>query len=279
MLKRIRIDDDTQETEVYTQVSQPASGGVRVPRRKLTRTKTISKVTGAGSLNKIINKAIMRSMETKENQLTRGESTAIQISQQITDLDVYDIIPPIAQGSGEAGRIGNRIRPVKFTLRVQLYCFNLGASIPPTYFDVYIFKSKSRNQADGLPTLFDMQNFLQDDNIAKQYNGSSLDGLRPLNTDKFTLVAKRRVMLFNPFNTTSQLSSTAQVSPSMTLYFDLSKHIKKQFTYNDNTSLAENDNMLIAIAATQTDGVIVGGSAANTVGSYRLISNIKYKDA
>lgn len=281
-MKRSRTEDGDDETStvVYTQMSERVPSGVYVRKPKLVRTKTIGKVTGAGNLNKIINKAILRSQETKENQLTRGEATPITVVQQITDLDVYDIIPPIAQGSGEAARIGNRIKPVKFTLKVQLHIFNLGALTVPTYFDIYIFKSKSRMQADGTPTLFDMQNFLQDDNGAKQYLSASLDGCRPLNSDKFRLVAKRRVMLFNPYNATNQISSTATLNPSTTLFFDLTKDIKKTLVYNDNTTLCENDNLLIACGATQSDGNIYGGGGPSILmGTMRMIANIKYKDA
>lgn len=277
-MKRARTDD-SQATIAYVSQSQgaPAAGAGRKP--GLMRTKTVGKITGAPGLNKLINKAIMRSLETKERQVTRGEATADPVNQQITDLDVYDILPQIAQGSGEGSRIGNRVRPVSMIVKVQLYCYNLGATIPPTYFDVYLFKLKSHNQSDGLPTLFDMQAFLQDGNTAKSYSGAALDGLRPVNTDKFTVVARRRVMLFNPFNTTGQLSSTAVLNPAMTLYFDVTKHLKKTLIYNDNTALAENDSLFIAVGATMVNGVVIGGGPSFSVGEYRLISSIKYKDA
>lgn len=275
--KRARTDD-SQATIAYTQSEgAPAAGAGR--KSRLMRTKTVGKITGAPGLNKLINKAIMRSLETKERQATRGESTADPVNQQITDLDVYDILPQIAQGSGEGSRIGNRVRPVSLTVKVQLYCYNLGNTIPPTYFDVYLFKLKNHNQSDGLPTLFDMQKFLQDGNTVKGYAGAALDGLRPVNTDKFTLVAKRRVTLFNPFNNTGQLSSTAFLNPATTLYFDVTKSMKKTFIYDDNTSLAENDSLFIAVGATMVNGVVVGGGPAFTVGEYRVISSIKYKDA
>lgn len=280
-MKRARTEDDslTQATEYIEYPARPVRSGVRMQRTKVIRTKTLGKVTGAGDLNKIINKAIMRSVETKERQLTRGESVADVVYQQIIDTDVYDILPQVAQGAGEGSRVGNRIRPVSLKIKVQLFCYNLGNTIPPTYFDVYLIKLKAHNQADGLPTLFDMQAFLDDGNTAKGYAGAALDGLRPINTDKFTLVAKRRVMLFNPFNTTGQISSTSTLNPATTLYFDVTKSMKKTFIYNDNNSLAENDSLFICVGATQVDGVPVGTISTTLMGGYRVISNLRYKDA
>lgn len=249
-------------------------------RPKLIRTKTISKVSGAGSLNKIINRAIMRSLETKENQLTLGATgLGLPIRQNIAEVDVYDLIPTVSQGTGQASRVGNRIRPVKFTATVQLYVRALGFTAQPTYIDVYIFKIKNKNPADGLPTLFEMQNFLQDDNAAKQYFGNSLDGVRPVNSDLFTLIKKKRVRLYNAINNSATVAMTNPEGPSTTLYFDLTRYIKKHFVYNDNSGLLENDNLLICCGCTQVDGISIGDVATTILADYRVITNLKYKDA
>ena len=46
--------------------------------------------------------------------------------------------------------------------------------------------------------------------------------------------------------------------------------------YEDALSQVNNDNLWLAIGATQTDGTSLGSSV---IGNYQFISEIKYKDA
>ena len=60
------------------------------------------------------------------------------------------------------------------------------------------------------------------------------------------------------------------------MYFDITKHVKKTWMYEDALSQVNNDNLWLAIGATQTDGTSLGSSV---IGNYQFISEIKYKDA
>jgi len=230
------------------------------------------------ALNRAIKAIVRRQMETKMNQDT---PSAKNIFNFITNTEVFSLFPVISQGTGQASRVGNKISPTYFQLKLAIIAANMngvyvGAS--STYFDIYIFKWKGANQEGGQPASSDMTQFLQDDNSAQSYDGQILDGLRPVNSDMFTLLKKKRITLNNIFNTTvGQMAGYYQsVSPQRTLTFNLTKYLKKTLIYDDNNTNVINDNMYIAIGGTQTDGTNV---TTSVMGSYQFFTNLKYKDA
>lgn len=225
-----------------------------------------------------VKKAVTRLMETKTQQLL---SSSNNIFQSMTNTEVYSLLPIVQQGVTQQNRVGNRIQPVKLTVKGSIIATHLNASYPgasSSYFDLYVFKSKAANQGGIAPTAGDMNLFLQQGSGGDSYNGQALDGLKPVNNDFFTLLAKRRYTLNNIYNTgigimTGYYQST---SPQQTFSIDLSKHLKQSWIYNDSSSNVINDNFYIAIGSTQTDGTSVG---ASVTGTYQFIVDLKYKDA
>lgn len=230
------------------------------------------------TLKKLVKSVISRTIETKSNQTTSSQQN---IFQAIDNLAVFNLIPVISQGTGESDRIGSRIQPTRFTVKLSIFCNNMnglyvGASA--SYFDIYIFKFKGSQNYSGPPTNTDMVKFLQNDNSTDAYNGQVLDGLRPINDDLFTLCYKKRITLSNIyFTTVGQMSGYYQsTNPHRTLYIDITKHIKKHLIYDDINTAPTNDNMYIAIGSTQTDGTSLAGQV---IGSYYFITDLKYKDS
>lgn len=241
-------------------------------RRRTRKVPKTSKNASKSNLVRLIKTVVNRQIESKERQITIGPITVRQL---ISDLNVVTLMPGIAQGTGETNRIGNSVKPVSCRLKMSLYCFNQGVTTPPTYFDIFIFKTKFINENAGSPSALDMQLFLDNNNGATSYDGDTFDGIRPLNDELFKLCVRKRIMLFNPFNATNQLSSTASVNPSRTVTFDLTKYVKSVLQFDDNTILATNDNLYLAVGTTQTDGV------KNSIdyGSYSALVDWKFKDA
>lgn len=237
--------------------------------RKVPKT---SKNASSSNLVRLIKKTLNRSIESKERQITIGP---IAVFQTITDVNVFSLMPGISQGTGETNRIGNSVKPVYCRLKMQLYALHQGANYPPTYFDIFVFKTKYINEDGGFPSALDMQMFLDNNNSSTAYDGDAFDGLRPLNDEMFRLVARKRVMLFNPFNSTSQISVTAPVSPARTVTFNLTKFVKSTLHFDDNNVLCTNDNLYLAVGCTQTDWV----KNANHYGTYQAVVDWKFKDA
>lgn len=243
-------------------------------RRRLSKRRGWSRPTK--KFSKTVKKIFNRQVETKYNQAT---TASVPIINQITDVQMVSIIPGIAQGVGQGDRLGNRIHPTRFTLKVVLTCLdikNIIALGSPTYFDIYIFKYKVKNQYGGFVTAADAAQFLQDDNSSTFYNGGALDGLRPVNDDIFRLCIKKRVCLANNSSATATQGIQASINPNRCLYFNLTKYIKKMWSYDDAVQTLTNDNIYVAIGATQTDGASLG---ASSIGRYQLIVNLSYKDA
>lgn len=222
-------------------------------------------------MRRAITKIVRREFETKSNQIT---TSPVLVESFIGASQVLDLQMVIPRGTGESDRVGNRIKPIKYTVKMWMECFNQSAGTSPTYFDIYIFKYKS-NSGSIAPGSAEMNRFLNADNSAQQYLGLITDGLRAINDDLFTLVAKRRVLLFNPFNSTNHLAATSSLQPSRTFHFDVTKHVKKTWMYDDGTNLPTNDNLWMAVGSTQSDGTTLIG----TTGRYQCICECKYKDA
>ncbi|UYD39126.1 MAG: capsid protein [Wigfec virus K19_571] len=245
-------------------------------RRTYKSRKTYKRPKLSKNFRKAVKTIMTRACETKAIQFP---SQVQNCNNNITNTSVFNIIPAISQGTSQSTRIGNKISPVYFTLRLSLTCLNIiniYALASPTYFDIYIFKWKSTNEAGGAPTAGDMNRFLQDNATGQSYNGELMDGLRPLNADQFTLLVKKRCTLsnFNAVNSTSGIFQ--QTNPNKTFYFNLTKHLKKVWIYDDNGTQVENDNFYIAVASTQTDGQSTGTSVT---GNWQYISDLRFKDA
>jgi len=234
-----------------------------------SRSRAPRKVTKG--LRRTLKSIVRRAAETKMNQETPAGQN---IFQGIDSVNAFNLIPAISQGTGQANRIGNKIMPIRFVVRLAIICANANnivAGASPTYFDIYIFKWKPANQAGAAP---DMGQFLQNDNTANFYNGGVLDGLRVVNSDCFNLLYKKRILLSNITNSGAISGVHQTTQPCKTLYINMSKHCKKTWLYNDTSNLVTNDNMYIAIGATQANG----DQFENAIGSYQYYVDFQYKD-
>jgi len=244
-----------------------------VRKRGYAKKRTYSSSTKRkGSIKKLIRREIARNTE---NKIKDYEIPEVDISNTIDDTSIRYLIPAVAQGTTQSTRIGNSIRVKKFTLRLSINQLNLGANVSPSYIDIYIFKPKFQNYWAGNVSAADMTQFLQNDSSSEPYNGQVLDGLRYVNTDMFTLCVKRRITLFNPYSTQATYATTSSINPNRNLYFDLTKHVKKRLLFEDGVSAVTNDNLCIAIGATQTDASTYFGYVAK----YQGIVQMTYEDA
>lgn len=226
------------------------------------------------TVKRYVKREIHRQVENKIQDVQLEDAVVDVV---ITDGDVRNLIPLVAQGTNQQTRVGNRIRVMSLRMKLHIRAYLQAASIGPIYFDVYIFKFRPSMFGGGPPAAVDMQLFLQDGSSAVQYTGlSPLSGLRKINTDYFTQCIKRRVALFNPSNSTSQIAVTSSMAPAITLTFDLTQHVKKLLIFDDNATSVQNDNLYIAIGGTPMSNDNV--SAVN-LGTYSYLIEMTYEDA
>lgn len=252
----------------------PYSKKRKYSKKRTYKSKGYKKPRVSKTVKRYVKREIHRQIEDKIQDVQIEDAV---IDTVITDGDVRNLIPLMSQGTNQQTRIGNRIRVKSLRMKLHVRCFNQTGSIQPIYFDIYIFKFKASNFGGGPPAAADMLLFLQDGSSAVQYTGlSPLSGLRKVNEDYFTLKVKRRISLFNPTNSTSQIASTSNLNPAMTLSFDLTQHVKKLLIYDDAATGVQNDNLYIAIGATSMGG---DNLSAVNAGSYSYIIEMRYEDA
>jgi len=213
-----------------------------------------------------------------ENKIQDVQVEGAVVDSIITDGDVRNLIPVMSQGTNQQTRVGNRVRVRSLKMKIHLSCNVQSGLFTPIYFDIFIFKFKASNFGGGPPAAADMLLFLQDGLSAVQYSGISvLTGLRKLNDDYFTHCIRRRVPLFNAQNSTSQVASTSNYNPAITLSFDLTPHVKKLLIFDDSATGVQNDNLYIAVGGTGQDQS-AGVSGVN-LGFYSYLVEMIYEDA
>lgn len=241
---------------------------------KRYRKKTYRKYTKKAkksSIRSVVRKEIHRLAENKINQF---DSVTYYFTQPILTGQAYNLLPAVNLGTGASSRIGNKIRIIKFTVKLLFYIFHQAAGSLPSYADLYIFKYKNYSQALGSLPANAMNEFLDANNSSTAYSGISTDYLRTINSDQFTLCFKKRMLLFNPDMSTGTLAGTAQIPCSRNITLDLTKHIKKTLVYDDADNKCSNDNLFIAVGSTQVDGSVLLGN----VGTYQWLTEFKYED-
>ena len=207
-----------------------------------------------------------------ENKVVQNESAAYFVTNPIGAGQIYNMLPLISQGTGVSNRTGNRIRVMKFVVKIMFNIFNNVASLP-CHFDMYILKYKNANQQTGIPTNAYTE-LLQSNNGFTAYTGFQTDYMRSINDDQWTLIKKRRTLLFNPNNTQNFAGATAQINPMRYVVYDLTKDVKKLWMYDDTTNTCTNEQLWICVGCTQSDGGVLIGN----VGTYQWLSELQYED-
>lgn len=242
---------------------------MKIPKSKTKKTKTKKQKV---SLGKTIKYELKRMAETKINDV---ESKGNLIYGYIDATTVYSLLPAISQGTGQGARVGNKIDCSNLNLKLSIYCYNQTATNPPTYFDIYIFKIKTKNVGGGFPSSADMVQFLEDGSTSKQYTGGALDGMRYLNDDLFTLCKKKRITLYNPYGSTV-IAATSSINPHRYFNINLTKYVKKSWLFNDAGTTIENDNLYLAIGSTLTSGNTL--PVTTLFGDFSYLIQAKFKD-
>lgn len=223
-----------------------------------------------------VKRELARNIENKYKDVQIGPQLTSNI---IDNADVVNLCPTILQGTTQSTRIGNKIKIKNCTVRISftlLPIANIIASPLPTYVDIYLFKTKYQNNWDGGVSATDMQAFLQDDSTSVQYVGNPLDGLRDVNSDLFKSCIHKRLTLYNPTSTAVYPGATASINPNRVLYWNVTKFLKKMWTFEDGVGTCTNDNLQMCVGTSQSDGVSTG---ASTTGNYYAIVQMKYEDA
>lgn len=208
------------------------------------------------SIRNIAVKSVMKKAETKQvSQLNN-----INFNSSIdSTAEFYSLIPGVAQGNGDAQRIGQKITAnylkIKGFMSYEIQSLLPASNNLPIYVDIFIFSDKiqkSMNQPAYTSKI------LNNSGTMVNYSGIGMNSCLPFNTEDFKLVKRIRKKLsyaWAPGNTsTGIIDQTAPVFGR----FSCNIPVKgKQFDYETSGAvLPQNVNYWMAVGFTQyTDTV------------------------
>lgn len=232
-----------------------------------TAVKQSTKVTRPFAIK--VKKVIHRMSENKFWQAPVVQNTvipaAITGSTSLTSVNPYciNLLPQLAQGTGNSNRIGNRVRLVKNVVKgyVNLLPYNatLNSYRCPVAVKLYVFSVKSFTNFIGEMGLQNWQQFFRLNNADTGFYGTMLDMVQSINTELYTLHATRTFELSSqPFLVGGGGSNAGYGNPSgkwsIPFAFNLIKYVK-DLKYDDNTSLrVTNKSLFLAAQVCYADG-------------------------
>jgi len=204
-----------------------------------------------------VKRAIRRDNENKiPNSLTATNSSVLPMTSTswgsiISLSDVWSI----NQGTGQANRLGNAIRPVMWNMKGSLYV-NSVSGLFPSIIKMFVFKLVQGYQGPAtggaLPS-----DFFQNGNSAVAPTNTIADMYRNVNTDKYKVYTTRTFKI-GP----SSLSGTTNNDFDFfkMFSFNLLKYQKHIVKYVDAGTTPTNSGLYLAFVACTTNDIALSGN-------------------
>lgn len=167
------------------------------------------------------------------------------------------LIPPVAQGTGDGQRIGNKISPKKLVLRYSVRALPVtavGGTNPkpalPFLCRVIVYRHRYATDDYGNGGLLNIGG-------SSQNLGSTPDlWLEPYNKDEF-IIAYSKTFMMQTVTNNSGASTVSDNAANGTKHFVMGKAtipLPKSLHYNDNVTIPTNAGWYFAVACCNTDG-------------------------
>ena len=244
--------------------------------RKGTRKPKVS-----APIRRYVRSAIHRQIENKkwvDYSLNNTITTASASFPSYTNL-----MPVIAQGTGQMGRIGNKINVrramVKGFVNLLPYNATTNPKVGPLMVKIWVCTSKKYHTHLITSTAID-SNFFETGNGSYGFSGSLLDNMFKNNDSEWKIHATKQFELgasswggvsstYNPISN----DNSRFIQP---FYFNLTKALKKNLLYNDNTSsYCTNQSLFLVFQAVYADGTSTAVQAAE----FHHTVEVEYEDA
>jgi len=229
---------------------------------------------------------VNRLSETKDISRAAGFDIVNYTGTGWSTINLFPISPyggfqQINQGSGQADRIGNKIRVVSGNIKMMIwakpYNGSFNATPQPCNVIIWIYSVKNNTVRPN-----NMTDFFQSGNVDADPTGSLLDICRSVNKDKFVL--HKRVVKKIGF---AQNDGTGQVVASQyysnndfhlnaQVNIDTTKYLPKTIEWNDTTTDPSSRLLMFAIEVVWSDGTVMPTNYIPTACYFE--NTIKYKD-
>ena len=268
----------------YAQISQSSSQGMDVAPYSSSRSTKRFKRAGYKTLpvndklKKYVQRAISKRTENKK-YVAYAANNSIFTAGPTSAPSGINLLPVIAQGLGQAGRLGNEISIRKAVLKIRFNPKpNTNVSPLPLILKCWLCSYKIEN-ASAL-ALADYSNFFDTGNSSIGFQNNTLDLVLPVNTDEWTLYKTWEIKL-GVSGVSAGYTSAANVfdnSPfSDGFVIDYADKLKSALKYDDSVNTCTNRNMFLIIQAVAADGS--GPAEGLAIAEYHYTLNISYEDA
>ena len=198
--------------------------------------------------------------------------------------EVYNIIPPIAQGTDDFQRIGSSIQPVKMTMKLNVALdnttsFSGSASI---YVDAFIMKAKTVKTATQTANVLtgSLMNNGQGFNVP--YDGTSYTAMLPVNKADFVQIKRHRFKLQLVGAQPNSVVGSGVPAQSLSAYtgsLSVNIPLPAKYLYQDSSqTVPTNDFPFLMLGFCATD--FYGGISPVTPRIYaQAQTHLYYKDA
>lgn len=234
-------------------------------KRRVVRRKSIKR---KGSLKRMVKKLIQKSAEKKRSNVV-GTGLNVYTSANVSGCDgvVQQISPgtgsfQIQQGTGQADRIGNRIKIVRCTLKGSMdpkpYSSVSNAIPLPVVVQLFVFYDKDNTTIYPAPV--SAGDFFQFGNTATTFRNDPVDGWAPVNSDRYVVVLRKKWKLgyASYMGTGTTVGAQGYANNDFKLNhefkFDLTKHLVKNVRYDDNATDPTTRGLWFVFIAYGADG-------------------------
>lgn len=250
--------------------SKRPTGGKRRPYKK--------RQAKAG-LKQTIQRMISKTQETKQCSISLPNTAFNSGISSFNEL--YAVIPALAQGAGQTGRIGESVSPQKIVIRGYInYRANTQQSANEIIARLFCFQDKSVRSYDQRANV--SVDVLDNGGSGSQFTGTLANMCSPHNNDQMTFFADKRHTFFKPFGYTNNgviTTAITSMSSSLVYFFTITltkKHLPAVLKY-DGSDYPTNfcPWMCLGYASAQDDAP----DTVNTQINMAYTSTLYYKDA
>lgn len=184
----------------------------------------------------------------------------------------------IAQGTGQAQRIGNKISIKKATIRLVLYPLNvwaLGYQLPVNV-NMYIFKTRRACDVATVRSQIE-QDFFQLGSNSLGLTGTLTDNVLNVNNDVFIMHKFKCFKLGVSQNDTNLQAINNDYKYNQQYSIDVTKYLKSSYVFNDNDTEAFDNYTICMFSVVPADNILSGGGSDVCQISYNY--EIQYEDA
>lgn len=234
-------------------------------------------------------RAIRRNVETK---FATNQYTYSQFNSGINSAgDLITVLPQIQNGTGQNGRIGHSIRPLRLVIKGYV-CYHTDALVASAAYlsasmlgaRLFLFQDKTnRSYTNGITNY----QILDAGGTSANFTGTAMQWVLPHNNDQFKFFVDRRMKILKPFgytNSTAPTNATDITSFNNTMFHPFTITLKQKqlpavIQYDDTLSNSYPTNFSPFLALGYCDLLNKTADVINSRLGMEFSATLYYEDA